>query len=84
MTLRQLYKYNESKNKDVLKIGDVVYITPKRWKSRKNNPIHICENETTLREIAHLEGIKLRHLLKRNDSEKPDEKLPKGTKVSLR
>jgi LysM repeat protein len=84
LTLRQLYKYNESKNKDVLKIGDIVYITPKRWKSRKNNPIHVCKDVTTLREVAHIEGIKLKQLLKRNDSEKPDEKLPKGTKVSLR
>lgn len=84
LTLRQLYKYNESKNKDVLKIGDVVYITPKKWKSRKNNPVHICKTITTLREIAHIEGVKLKYLLKRNNSEKPDEKLPKGTKVSLR
>jgi len=84
LTLRQLYKYNESKNKDVLKIGDIVYVAPKRWKSRKNNPIHLCEKSISLREIAHIEGIKLKRLLKRNDSEKPDEKLPKGTKVSLR
>lgn len=84
LTLSQLYKYNESKNKDVLRVGDIVYVTPKRWKSRKNNPIHTCQKETTLREIAHVEGIKLNRLLKRNNSEKPDEKLPKGTKVSLR
>lgn len=84
LTLRQLYKYNESKDKDVLKIGDVVYITPKRRKSRKNNPVHVCKEITTLREVAHLEGIKLKSLLKRNNSEKPDEKLPKGTKVYLR
>ena len=84
LTLRQLYKYNESINKDVLRIGDIVHIAPKRWKSRKNNPIHVCHTVTTLREIAHIEGIKLKQLLKRNGSEKPDEKLPKGTKVSLR
>ncbi len=84
LTLRQMYKYNESKNKDVLKVGDIIYITPKRLKSRKNNPVHICKKTISLREIAHLEGIKLKSLLKRNNSEKPDEKLPKGTKVSLR
>ena len=84
LTLRQLYKYNEFKNKDVLKVGDIVYITPKRWKSRKNNPIHICKTTTTLRKVSHIEGIKLKKLLKRNNSEKPDEVLPKGTKVILR
>ena len=84
LTLRQLYKYNESKNKDVLKVGDIVYIAPKRWKSRKNNPIHTCEQIMTLRDVAHVEGIKLKCLLKRNDSDNADEKLPKGTKVSLR
>ena len=84
LTLRQMYKYNESKNKDVLKVGDIIYVTPKRLKSRKNNPVHICKKAISLREVAHLEGIKLKSLLKRNNSEKPDEKLPKGTKISLR
>lgn len=84
LTLRQLYKYNESKSKDVLKVGDIVYTTPKRWRSRKGNPTHTCEKATTLREVAHIEGIKLKCLLRRNNSEQPDEELPKGTKVSLR
>lgn len=84
MAIGQLYKYNEFAKKDVLKEGDIVYLAPKKGRSRKGNPIHICETDMSLRDIAHIEGIKLKKLLKFNLMDNPDEKLPKGTKVILR
>ena len=84
MTLGQLYKYNEFSKKDILKEGDIVYLAPKKGRSRKDNPIYVCQEEITLRDIAHIEGIKLKKLLKYNLMDSPDKKLPKGTKVILR
>jgi len=82
--LQQLYKYNEFNKKDVLKEGDIIYIVPKKSKAKKGNNVYVCAHETTLREIAHAEGLKLNSLLKLNLSENPDEILTKGTKVILR
>jgi len=80
----QLYKYNEFNKKDVLKEGDIVYIAPKRGRAKKGYEIHVCQKDLTLRDIAHIEGIKLKKLLKLNLMENPDRTLPKGTKVILR
>jgi LysM repeat protein len=84
MALGQLYKYNEFSKKDVLKVGDIVYLSPKKGRSQKGNPIHVCKKELSLRDIAHIEGIRLKKLLKFNLMDDPDKKLPKGTKVILR
>lgn len=82
--LWQLYKYNDLGTRDVLVQGELIYLTPKSNKSFKGNNILICERDMTLREISQLEGIKLKKLLSYNFSDKPDEVLPKGTKVILR
>ncbi|HIP37413.1 MAG TPA: LysM peptidoglycan-binding domain-containing protein [Crocinitomix sp.] len=84
LAIGQLYKYNEFNKKDVLKEGDVVYITPKKGRAKKGNNIYTCKTDVTLREIAHFEGVKLNKLLKLNLMENPDRTLPKGTKVILR
>ena len=84
MPIGQLYKYNEFGKKDVLKVGDVIYVSPKKGRGHRDNPIYVCEKDMSLREVAHIEGIKLKKLLKFNLMENPDEILPKGTKVILR
>lgn len=84
MPINQLYKYNEFNKKDVLKEGDIVYVAPKKGRGHKDNPIYICEKDMSLRDVAHIEGIKLKKLLKFNLMVDPDKKLPKGTKVILR
>lgn len=80
----QLYKYNEFGQRDVLKEGEIIYITPKSNKGAKGYNVHVCEKEMTLREVAHVEGIKLKKLMAMNDIADPDKILPKGTKVILR
>ncbi|MGV6862374.1 MAG: glucosaminidase domain-containing protein [Putridiphycobacter sp.] len=84
LAIGQLYRYNEFDKKDVLQEGDIVYIAPKRGKAKRGNEIFVCKTETTLRDIAHIEGVKLKKLMKLNLIENPNKTLPTGTKVILR
>lgn len=80
----QLYKYNELGQRDVIKEGEIIYITPKSNKSSKGYNVYVCEREMNLREVSQIEGVKLKKLMEYNDITDPDKKLPKGTKVILR
>jgi uncharacterized FlgJ-related protein len=81
--LWQLYKYNDfGPRKDVLVEGDVVYIQPKRHRS-KNETIKLTR-EMSLRELSQLEAIRLESLIKMNNISSGDQLLPKGEKVTLR
>ena len=80
----QLYKYNDLGKRDVLKEGEVIYLDPKRNRSRRGYNVFICGKDMTLRDISQLEGIKLKKLLKYNFGDTADKILPKGTKVILR
>ena len=84
LPLWQLYKYNELGKRDVLVEGEIIYLGPKRGKSKKGYNVYVCTTELSLREVAQIEGLKLKKLMKYNFSEEPDKKLPKGTKVILR
>jgi len=84
ISLWLLYKYNELGHRDVLELGEIIYLDPKKSKAPKGSNIHVCEEEMSLRGVAQAEGIKLKKLLKYNFSAEPDTKLPKGTKVILR
>lgn len=82
--LWQLYKYNDfGPRKDVLVEGDIVYIQPKRSRSKKNDTIKLTK-EMSLRELSQVEAIKLESLIKLNNISSGDELLPKGEKVTLR
>jgi uncharacterized FlgJ-related protein len=84
LTLRQIHKYNDfDKKKETLKVGDVVYLEPKRNRSKTKKEI-ILEKPTTLREVSQKEAIRLKPLMRKNQSSSPDEQLPKGEKVFLR
>jgi len=82
--LWQLYKYNELGNRDVLIEGEIIYIAPKSNKAVRDYDVFVCKENTTLREISQVEGIKLKKLMAYNYSDNADEILPKGTKVILR
>jgi len=84
ISLWQLYKYNELGKRDVLVQGEVIYLDPKRNRSKKGFNVYICPKDMSLRAVSQAEGIKLKKLLKYNFSETPDKVLPKGTKVILR
>lgn len=84
LSLMQLYHYNELGRRDVLKVGEIIYLEPKKNRAAKGSNVYVCPREMSLREVGQVEGIKLKNLLKFNFSESPDQKLPKGTKVILR
>lgn len=81
--LWQLYKYNDfGPKKDVLEEGDIIYIQPKRKKS-KNKSLQLTES-MSLREISQIQGIKLESLVKFNKVSNVDKELSKGESISLR
>jgi LysM repeat protein len=65
MGLWQLYKYNDYNKNDVLKAGEVLYLQPKRNKS-KEKAEHKVSNGETMHAIAQQYGIKLKKLYKLN------------------
>ena len=84
LTLNQLHAYNDfNPEKDILEVGDIVFIEPKRFYSRTKNTI-ILERTMSLREISQKEAVKLKKLMRKNQISSPDEQLPKGEKVFLR
>jgi uncharacterized FlgJ-related protein len=84
LTLRQLHKYNDiDKKKETLKAGDIIYIEPKRNRSKTKKEITL-EKPMTLREVSQKEAIRLKSLMRKNQNSSPDEQLPKGEKVFLR
>jgi uncharacterized FlgJ-related protein len=84
LTLRQLHKYNDfDRKKETLKVGDIVFLEPKRNRSKSKKEI-ILEKPMTLREVSQQEAIRLKPLMRKNQSSSPDEQLSKGEKVFLR
>ena len=84
LTLRQLHKYNDfDRKKETLKAGEIVYLEPKRNRSR-NKEFIVLERNMTLREVSQQEAIRLKPLMRKNQSSSPNEQLPKGEKVFLR
>jgi LysM repeat protein len=63
--LWQLYKYNDLANDDILKVGDMIYLQPKRNKGSVAN--HTILKGETMRSISQKYGIKLKKLYKLND-----------------
>ncbi len=84
MGLWQLYRYNDfGDRKDILEEGDIVYLQPKRRRSKINQTFSVS-NPITMRMISQIEGIKLSALMDKNTMTSPDELLTKGEKISLR
>lgn len=83
ISMSLLRKYNEfHPKKDFLEEGDILYIEPKKNKSKINKQ-HLVNQHTTLREIAQKEALKLSALMKLNPSYSPDEELSNGEKIFL-
>ena len=84
ITLHQLHRYNETTDAvEALKKGELIYLDPKRIRSKDKASITLIKN-TTLRTIAQQEALRLRPLMRRNHVSSADEQLPTGRKVFLR
>ncbi|PCJ25412.1 MAG: hypothetical protein COA97_07940 [Flavobacteriales bacterium] len=64
MNLWQIFKYNDLNKGDVLKTGDIIYLQPKRNKSKEE--FHIVKKGESMRDISQLYGVKLKKLYKKN------------------
>jgi len=77
----QVYKDNDLEEKDILSIGQMIYLEPKKRKSDKKS--HVVRAEDTMYSISQLYGIKLKLLYKYNHLS-PDVEPATGTVLSLR
>lgn len=81
--LWQLYKYNDIvSQKDVLEVGDIIYIQPKRGRSKKS--ANTYSKSLTIAEIAQIEAVRLKKLMKINGLSSENQVVEKGDKVTLR
>lgn len=79
----ELYKYNDVKKGAKLKVGQMVYLQPKRSKAEKGQDYHIVAKKETLHSISQKYAVKMKKLLKRNQM-REGQKLKIGTKIKLR
>ncbi len=85
LAMWQMYKYNNFvEKKDMLEPGDIVYIEPKRSRSRCKDVTYTASKEITLIEISQAEGIKLKSLVKMNGFTSEKVTVQKGQKILLR
>ncbi len=83
LSMKQLYRWNDfAPNKDILEIGDIVNVQPKRAKGKVKSIK--CSTEKPIRQVAQEEGIKLSNLMKLNNITSPDATFAKGEKIILR
>lgn len=83
--LRQLNKWNDFPDtKDVLVEGDIVYLMPKRKKSKNGVTRIEVETNQELWEVSQAHGIKLKSLMQLNDLDSPDLEMSKGDIVFLK
>jgi uncharacterized FlgJ-related protein len=85
LAMWQMYKYNNFVDKkDMLEPGDIVYIEPKRSRSRCKDVTYTASKDITLIEISQAEGIKLKSLVKMNGFTSGKVTVQKGQKILLR
>ncbi|AEA45536.1 glucosaminidase domain-containing protein [Fluviicola taffensis] len=85
LAMWQMYKYNNFVDKkDLLEEGDIVYLEPKRNRSRTKGATFVAKKDITLIEVSQNEGIKLKKLVKMNGFTSDKVTVQKGQKILLR
>jgi LysM repeat protein len=83
LTLSQLYRYNDfDEKKDVLVEGDIVYVHPK--KKRSKSKFVVMTEPMTVNQLSQKEAIDPVTILKHNNIDSPTVILKKGEKIILR
>jgi uncharacterized FlgJ-related protein len=83
LTLAQLYRFNDfDEKKDVLVEGDIVYIHPKRKRSK--NKFIVLSESMTVNQLSQKEAIDPEKILKHNKIDSPNVVIQKGEKIILR
>ena len=71
MGLWQLYKYNDLSTADILQVGDVIYLQPKRNSAEID--FYTVVQGDSMKSISQKYGVKLKKLYKKNDMEQGTE-----------
>jgi len=79
--LWQVLKYNDAGSNDILAVGEIVYLKPKRGKPVEKS--HLVSTGDSMRSIAQQYGVKLKRLYKLNHM-KPGESPAAGDQIRLR
>lgn len=83
--LRQLNNWNDfPQTKDILVEGDIVYIMPKKNKSKNGITRVEVEDNQELWEVSQAHGIKLKSLMQLNNIDSPNLEMSKGDVVFLK
>lgn len=83
--LRQLSNWNDfPKTKDILKEGDIVYLMPKRKRSKNGSTRIELESDQELWEVSQAHGIKLKSLMELNNIKSSEFEMSKGDIVFLK
>jgi hypothetical protein len=78
----QFRKYNDLKSDSQLSAGDMLYLQPKRAKSREKD-YHTVKAGETIVSISQQYGVKIKHLLRKNGMSE-NSPLAAGTRIQLR
>ena len=81
VALNQLYRYNDLNKEAVLHIDDIIYIQPKRNRSKIDT--HTVRKGDSMWKIAQIYGVKLKKLYKKNNMNPGDEP-SKGDVINLK
>lgn len=81
MAIWQIYRYNDVNHSDVLKVGDVVYLQPK--KARCKTEYHVVKKGETMREISQKYGVRIKRLYAKNHM-RPGTEPVVGQELSLK
>ena len=85
MGLWQLYRFNDfEKHKDVLEVGDIVYLQPKRSHAKGKRKSITLTSKSTLQEISQAQAIRVESLMKMNAISSEDVVLKSGSKIILK
>ena len=79
----QLFKYNDLTSDSTLRVGEELYIQPKRRKAERNHSVHTVEKGETIYQISQMYGVKLNVLYRRNNMH-PGDSTENGQVVFLR
>ncbi len=79
----ELYKFNDRRPGYRPVPGEVIYIQPKKNKTKKDQPVHRVKEGESMHFISQMYGIKLKALYRRNNMNPGQQPLP-GQTINLR
>lgn len=83
LSTRQLLKYNELQKHDRPYAGQELYIKRKKTRADYKTPVHIAQDNESMRDISQRYAVKLKSLLHYNQM-KPSDKPAAGQEIYLR